>query len=130
MLSGLDDLHQAMLNERKAVPVAAIIEQRKIVGRLTAGLSYLLIRPFLENEQRDFCRFVEEVGAVGCLVDSVIDLRADAKLGLISFKPTIGDFLILLTNTVREGRPKDNTPKSNSHLISDSVLFFEKKKNT
>lgn len=103
MLSGLDELYQAVLNERNAESIAAFIEQRKIVGRLTAGLSYLLVRPFVEHEQKEFCRFVEEVGAVGCLVDTVIDLRADAKLGLISFKPTMRDFLILLTNTLGEG---------------------------
>jgi hypothetical protein len=103
MLSGLDDLYQAVVNERKAETISAFIEQRKVVGRLTARLSYLLVNPFLESEERDFCRFMEEVGAVGCLVDSLIDLRADAKLGLIFFRPTIGDFLILLTNTLVEG---------------------------
>ena len=43
------------------------------------------------------------MGAIGCLVDSVIDLRADKRLGLLSFKPAIGDFLKLLISTLREG---------------------------
>ena len=99
----LHELYRAVVTERKAETIAAYIEQRKIVGLLTAELSHVLIRSFLEGEGSDFRRFLERVGAVGCLVDSVIDLRADAQLGLVFFKPTIGDFLKLLISTLREG---------------------------
>src|SRR5215831_11041343 len=51
MLSRLDDLYRAAVNERQVDTIRAYVVQRKVVGRLTAGLSYLLIRPFLENEQ-------------------------------------------------------------------------------
>ena len=34
---------------------------------------------------------------------SVIDLRADARLGLISFKPTPGDYLKLVIQLWRDG---------------------------
>src|SRR5260370_14679415 len=88
--------------ERKAEKITAYIEQRKAVGCLTAELSYVLIRSFLEGNCRDFRSFLERVGAVGCLVDSVIDLREDTRLGLVSFNPTISDFLQLLTSTLRE----------------------------
>ncbi len=99
----LHELYQAVVTERKAETIAAYIEQRKVVGRLTAELSYVLFKSFLEGEGRTFGPFLERVGAVGCLVDSVIDLRADAQLGLVFFKPTIGDFLKLLITTLREG---------------------------
>ena len=103
ILTILDELYRAVVTERKAGSIAAYIEQRKIVGSLTAELSYLLIRPFLDRDDRDLRTFLRSVGAVGCLVDSVIDLRADTRLGLVSFKATIGDFLILLATTASEG---------------------------
>lgn len=99
----LRELYGAVVAERKVETIAAYIEQRKVVGRLTAELSFVLIRSFLEGDRKDFRPFLERVGAVGCLVDSVIDLKADARLGLISFKPTISDFRKLLIATLREG---------------------------
>src|SRR5712692_4650234 len=99
----LHELYRAIVTERKAETITAYIAQRKVVGRLTAELSYVLIRSFLEGDVRSFRRFLKRVGAVGCLVDSVIDLRADTRLGLVSFKPTISDFLKLLISTLREG---------------------------
>ena len=103
VVSKLRELYLAVAAERKAEKITAYTEQRKAVGRLTAELSYVLIRSFLEGDSRDFRSFLERVGAVGCLVDSVIDLRADTRLGLVSFSPTISDFLKLLTSTLREG---------------------------
>ena len=99
----LHELYQTVVTERKAETMATYIEQRKVVGRLTAELSYVLIRSSLEGEGRYLRPFLERVGAVGCLVDSVIDLRADTRLGLVSFEPTISDFLKLLISTLREG---------------------------
>jgi hypothetical protein len=103
MVGKLHDLYRAVIKERKAETITAYIEQRKVVGCLTAELSYVLIQSFLEGEGRNFRQFLKRVGAVGCLVDSVIDLRADAQLGLLFFKPAIGDFLKLLISTLREG---------------------------
>jgi hypothetical protein len=99
----LHDLYQAVVTERKAETITAYIEQRKVVGHLTAELSYVLIRSLLEGDVRNVPEFLKRVGAVGCLVDSVIDLRADTRLGLLSFKPTISDFLKLLISTLSEG---------------------------
>src|SRR5436853_7227306 len=81
----------------------AYIEQRKVIGRLTAELSYLLIRPLLESEHKDLCRFLKTIGEVGCLIDSVIDLRADNRLGLLGFNPTLKDYLKLTGQMLREG---------------------------
>ena len=99
----LHDLYRAVVAERQVETITAYIEQRKVVGRLTAELSYVLIRSLLEGDGRDFGPFLERVGAVGCLVDSVIDLKADTRLGLVSFKPRISDFRRLLIATLREG---------------------------
>jgi hypothetical protein len=99
----LHELYRAVVAERKVETITAYIEERKVVGRLTAELSYVLIRSFLESDGRELSSFLERVGAVGCLVDSVIDLNADARLGLISFKPKLSDFRKLLIATMREG---------------------------
>ncbi|HEY0077493.1 MAG TPA: hypothetical protein VGB73_02525 [Pyrinomonadaceae bacterium] len=103
MLSKLGELYEAVLRERASETLDAYVEQRRAVGRLTAELSYLLIRPLLDGERAALLRFLERVGAVGCLVDSVIDLRADARQGLLSFSPTVGEHLRLAFVTVREG---------------------------
>jgi hypothetical protein len=49
------------------------------------------------------CRFLQRVGEVGCLMDSVIDLRADARLGLINFRPTPRDYFKLVSQLLRDG---------------------------
>lgn len=103
VLAKLEELYQAVVRERKSQTMKAYIEQRKAVGCLTAELSYLLIRPLLKSEREDLCRFLQQVGAVGCLVDSVIDLRADDQLGLLSFRPTLKDHLKLTGQMLREG---------------------------
>jgi hypothetical protein len=102
-LTKLGELHQAVLYERRAETMFAYIEARKQVGSLTAELSYLLIRPFLDRDREAFSRMMKRVGAVGCLVDSVLDLAADADRDLLSFKPGPLSFLKLVGYTLREG---------------------------
>ena len=94
------ELEEARIDEER---FGAYVEQRRVVGSLTAELSYLLIRPFLQGDEPELRNFLRNVGAVGCLVDSVIDLRHDAGLNLVSFTPTGGAFLILLIRTLTEG---------------------------
>ena len=102
-LAELTQLYQAVVRERNSGTIRAYIEERKVVGRLTAKLSYLLMRPLFESDREDLCRFLEDVGEVGCLVDSVIDLRADDRLGLLSFSPTLKDHLKIAAITLRDG---------------------------
>ncbi len=102
-LDELEQLYQAVVRERKGRTIKAYIEERKVVGRLTAKLSYLLMRPLFETEREDFCRFLQDVGEVGCLIDSVIDLKADDRLGLLSFSSTLDDRLRLLAIALRHG---------------------------
>jgi hypothetical protein len=44
-----------------------------------------------------------QVGAIGCLVDSLIDLKADRRLGLLGFKPAIMDYAKLSRSILNEG---------------------------
>ena len=103
VLAKLDELYRAVIAEREAATIEAYVQQRRVVGSLTAELSYLLIRPFLQGDEPELRNFLRNVGAVGCLVDSMIDLRHDARLNLVSFTPTGGAFLILLIRTLTEG---------------------------
>ena len=89
--------------ERAATSIEHYIDRRQLVGSLTAELSYLLISPLLKKDSEALRYLMKDVGAVGCLVDSVIDFRADAYLGLVSFDATVRNFLVLLATTVREG---------------------------
>lgn len=105
LLEKLSDLYARVAEERLAASVESYIESRKHVGRLTAGISYLLIRPMLSGEQTGLREFMEQVGAIGCLVDSVIDVRADRERGLLNFEPTLLSQLKLILSTLSEGRP-------------------------
>ncbi|MFS8086192.1 MAG: hypothetical protein ACMG6H_11235, partial [Acidobacteriota bacterium] len=87
MMSGFRDLYHEVISERDAQSLETYIEHRQAVGRLTAQLSYELIRPLLDHQSQSLCRFMTQVGEVGCLVDSLIDLGADRRLGLLGFQP-------------------------------------------
>ena len=96
-------LHKANIAERHAPTMRAYIKQRELVGRLTAELSYLLIRDHLSCDRSNVRQLMKEVGAVGCLVDSVVDAASDKRAGLLSFSPTHFDSLFLFTQTLRHG---------------------------
>jgi hypothetical protein len=98
----LHELYRAVVRERTAETMTVYIEQRSAVGSLTAEVSYLLIQPFLERSHADILRFLKSVGSVGCLVDSIVDLSADAKNGILSFQPSARDLLKLISRTLRE----------------------------
>ena len=99
----LRELYDECVSERSAASIDSYLEHRKSVGSLTAEISYVLIRPALSGEHENLSRFMKEVGAIGCLVDSLIDLRADCRLGLLGFKPRISDYAKLLVEIVRDG---------------------------
>lgn len=103
VLAALHALNAAVEHERTATSIAEYIEARKCVGRLTAKASFLLIRPLLSIESSHVCRFMERVGEIGCLVDSVIDLNVDRRGGLLNFQNTTRAFLQLLADTVKNG---------------------------
>ena len=96
-------LSRAVERERSAGSMSEYIQARKCVGRLTARGSYVLIRPLLSYDAGHIRRFMEHVGEVGCLVDSIIDLRADLRSGLLNFKVTLTEFTRLLGCAVKNG---------------------------
>lgn len=103
VLAKLEELYGAVVRERKSTTMRAYIKQRKAIGRLTAEVSYLLIRPLFTSEHKELCWFLQKVGEVGCLIDSAIDLRADVRLGLTNFSPTLMDYLQLVSHLLRDG---------------------------
>ncbi|HEX5704608.1 MAG TPA: hypothetical protein VFX97_15510 [Pyrinomonadaceae bacterium] len=103
VLSTLHALSAAVEHERKAASMAQYIEARKRVGQLTAKSSFLLIRPLLSTGSGRICHFMERVGEIGCLVDSVIDLNGDQRSGLLNFQSTRWEFILLLTCAVKSG---------------------------
>jgi len=103
IVAKLEELHRVVIGERSCGTIKTYIGQRKAIGALTAEVSYLLIQPLLKNEHRDLRRFLQKVGEVGCLVDSVIDLKADAKASLLKFNPTLRDYLKLISETLKDG---------------------------
>jgi hypothetical protein len=99
----LRQAYQEVCAERGATSIDDYIEHRKALGRLTAEQSYLLIRSVLSERNEELCRLMQDVGAVGCLVDSIIDLRHDSRHGLLNFQPTLFDYAKLWSCTVVEG---------------------------
>jgi hypothetical protein len=96
-------LHTQVINERAANSMESYINHRNSVGSLTAELSYVLIRPGLGDGHETLCRFMRQVGAVGCLIDSLIDLRADRQVGLLGFTPGVADYGKLIHRVLRDG---------------------------
>jgi len=103
MIAKLRDLYGQVVSERGATTIDSYMGHRKSVGALTAELSYLLIRPGLSDNGEELCEFMKQVGAIGCLVDSLIDLSADRRLGLLGFKPGLIDYTKLINCILRDG---------------------------
>jgi AcrR family transcriptional regulator len=105
VLTKLEELYEAVVRERESSTMAAYIEERRVVGGLTAEISYLLIRSLLKNESKELACFFHKIGEVGCLVDSVIDLRSDHQRRLLAFRPTPKDYLELISAMLHAGLP-------------------------
>ena len=103
MMNKLRTLYREVVYERGATSIDSYIEHRKSVGSLTAELSYVLIQPDMSVEHAALPEFMKQVGAVGCLVDSLIDLSADHRLGLLGFKPGPSDYTKLIACILRDG---------------------------
>jgi hypothetical protein len=103
MMDKLRELYGEVVVERSATSIDSYIGHRESVGALTAELSYLLISPGLNDDNGKLCEFMKQVGALGCLIDSLIDLKKDHRLGLLAFQPSIKDHLKLVFCILRDG---------------------------
>jgi hypothetical protein len=105
VLDRFSRLCEAVYHERCSRNISEYIQQRKNIGSLTAEISFLLIKPFLNERHSEVRNFFCKVGEVGCLVDSLIDLRSDSKRGLINFRANINSYVTLVSNAVAIGIP-------------------------
>lgn len=104
VLALLGELYGAVVGERRAPSLAAYVEERRRVGRLTAEVSYVLVEPLVTTGAGAAVRdFLARVGEVGCLLDSLVDLRADARSGALGFTPTARDRLTLARRAFADG---------------------------
>ena len=103
MIDKLRRLYDEVINERGATSINSYIAHRKSVGSLTAELSFILIQPNISGDHQKLLRFMQQVGAIGCLVDSLIDLDDDRRLGLLGFKPRMRDYAKLIICIVNSG---------------------------
>jgi hypothetical protein len=103
MIGKLQELYSEVVSERGASSINSYIGHRKCVGALTAELSYLLIRPGLVGDSEELRDFMKQVGAIGCLIDSLIDLNKDRRLGLLAFHPGMMDYSKLIVAILRNG---------------------------
>jgi len=105
VLNRFSSLCDAVFSERYSKTASEYINHRKRIGFLTAEISYLLIEPFLFQDGAKIRKFFCNVGEVGCLIDSLIDLRADYERSLIGFRPSLGAYVGLLISIQLKGIP-------------------------
>lgn len=105
VLNRFSCLCDAVFSEQCSKTASEYMHQRKRIGYLTAEISYLLIESFLFQDGAKIRKFFCNVGEVGCLIDSLIDLRADFERGLIGFRPSLGAYVGLLIYIQLKGIP-------------------------
>ncbi len=103
MMDRLRRLYEEVISERAANSIDSYIGHRECVGALTAELSFLLIHSGLSEDNDGLCEFMKQVGAIGCLIDSLIDLNKDRRLGLLAFQPGMIDYSKLIVSILRKG---------------------------
>lgn len=96
-------LYEAVVAERYADTMARYIAARVACGRLTALISYQIIRPLLRCDPPELPALLQDAAGVGCLIDSVLDLPADARQGLLGFRPTLAGYALLIGRTILAG---------------------------
>ncbi|MEK6336131.1 MAG: hypothetical protein AABM67_14465 [Acidobacteriota bacterium] len=103
MMNQFRELYHEVISERCANEIGSFIEHRQKVGSLTAELSFTLIQPHLGHGYERLPEFMKQVGALGCLIDSLIDLNKDRRQGLLGFDPKARDLVTLANRILRDG---------------------------
>jgi hypothetical protein len=122
MLRALQRAHREVICERAARSVGSYIKHRKALGRATAKQSYLLLRSALSEPNRTLCWLMEEIGAVGCLIDSMIDIGEDHRSGLLNFDLTAVACVTLCLSTAIAGLRVLAKRPSLVFLLAEAVL--------
>ncbi len=104
IIAELNLLLEAVIIEDGALTFAKFIDARERVGRLTASVSYHLIEPSLDRSDDTVEEFMSEVGAIGCLVDSLIDFRYDVHRTKVRWHRSIFDWFRLVGLVCSRGR--------------------------
>lgn len=103
ILRSLQRAYREVIRERAATSAGTYVSHRQALGRATARQSYLLIRSALGEPNQNLCRLMEEIGAVGCLVDSIIDIGEDHRSGLLNFELNVVNYATLCFSTAVAG---------------------------
>ena len=122
ILRSLQRAHREVIHERGTRSIREYIKHRQALGRATAKQSYLLIRSALSEPNHKLCRLMEEIGAVGCLVDSVIDVGEDDRSGLLNFDLTAMSYAALCFSTAVAGLRVLAKRPSLIFLVAEAVL--------
>ena len=122
MLDAMRRAHREVISERTARSIGAYIKHRKALGRATAKQSYLLIQSAFSETNEKLRHLMQDIGAVGCLVDSVIDIRHDSRSGLLNFSLTISDYAKLCCSTAVAGFSVWAKKPSLSFLLIEAIL--------
>jgi hypothetical protein len=122
VLDRFSQLCEAVFHERCSRTISEYIQQRKNIGYLTAEISYLLIEPFLNERHSEVRNFFCNVGEVGCLVDSLIDLSLDYKRRLINFTPDILSYIRISMHSALIGVPLLWRYPKLIHIFYEAVL--------
>lgn len=122
LLRSLQRAHREVIQERETRSIREYIRHRKALGRATAKQSYLLIESALSEPNHKLCRLMEEIGAVGCLVDSVIDAREDDRSGLLNFDLTAVSYAALCFSTTIAGLRVLAKRLSLIFLVAEAVI--------
>jgi len=98
VLTGLHELHHAVVQERTAVTIRSYMAARRASGRLTSEVAYRLIANELRQPRPDVLSYMCEVAEIGNLIDSLVDMSRDRRHGVLNFRPTLTDRARLLTH--------------------------------
>lgn len=102
LLENLHELYDSTLSEKTAPSMSQYIYQRKKSGILTAQGAFIMMEPHLLTHNHKFVSFFQQLGALGNIVDSVVDLRNDIHSQTYSFHVTFLDVVQLYTQTSKD----------------------------
>ena len=103
VLTGFYALYTSVVDNDNSTNMDDYISSRRKSGELTANIIYQLIEPDLRGNLNKFKKFLMQLGGVGNLVDSCLDIKKDISNGAFKFIPSALDVAKLYTKTSMEG---------------------------